>query len=150
MLSIPQLAPWKYLEVNLKGDDMAVYADYTFYTTDYLGTAISSANFARLALRASAVIDQLTFNRAAAVILADEDAETVLAIQNATCAVAEEYQTIENSGGIGIKSESIGSNSVTYVEGSKQTQTQERRLSNSAKTYLGLTGLMYRGLLEDE
>jgi hypothetical protein len=44
---------------------MANYADYTFYTDDYLGTAIAEADFPALALRATAVIDAITFGRAA-------------------------------------------------------------------------------------
>ena len=71
---------------------MAVYADYEYYTDTYLGTAIAETAFDALALRASAVIDRLTFDRAAVVITADEDDATIDLIQMATCAVAEELQ----------------------------------------------------------
>ena len=40
------------------------YADFTYYSTSYLGNVIAETDFSRLALRASAVIDQLTFSRA--------------------------------------------------------------------------------------
>lgn len=120
---------------------MAVYADYEFYTDTYLGTAISSANFGKLALRASAVIDRITFNR----IIAETDA-----IKMATCAVAEEIQNNEKNGNSGIQSESIGSNSVTYVKGAKATLTDDQKLEQAARLYLDSTGLMFKGFLSGE
>jgi hypothetical protein len=130
---------------------MSAYADLTYYQTNYLGTLIASANFAQLALRASAVIDQLTFQRTAAVILAATDTATIDLIKMACCAVAEEMQNINASGSTGgIKSESIGSNSVTYVDGSQMTLSNNTRLSNVAKLYLGNSGLMFKGFSSDE
>jgi len=127
------------------------YATYLYYTGTYLGSAIASADFARLALRASAVIDQITFNRAAAVITADTPAASVTAIQMATCAVAEELQTQEQSGNIdGITSESTGAHSVSYGTNSKAQLTNEEKQSNVAKLYLASTGLMFRGFIEGE
>ena len=41
------------------------YADFTYYTNTYFGTAIAASDFPRMALRASAVIDRITFQRAA-------------------------------------------------------------------------------------
>ena len=49
---------------------MAVYADYTYYTEQFMGTAIAQADYDRLAMRASVLIDQVTFDRAAAVVAA--------------------------------------------------------------------------------
>ena len=69
------------------------YADFTYYENTYLGTTIAEADFPRLALRASAVIDQITFGRAAT------DTTNVNAIKNAMCAVAEEIQNQEAAGG---------------------------------------------------
>jgi hypothetical protein len=130
---------------------MAAYADFTYYTTTYLGTAIVSANFARLALRASAVIDSLTFGRAAPIVTAATDTATIDLIKMATCAVAEEYQAVEQDGSTGgIKSESIGSHSVTYADGAIKTQTSNRRYSNAAALYLGDSGLMFQGFNDDE
>jgi hypothetical protein len=130
---------------------MAVYATYSYYTGTFLGTAIASADFARLALRASAVIDQVTFNRAAAIVLAATETATIDLIKMATCAVAEAYQTNEADGsGGGIKSESIGSNSVTYRDGANATLSDNEKLSRAAKLYLASTGLMYPGFNEGE
>jgi hypothetical protein len=126
---------------------MASYADYTYYTGTYLGTAIASADFPRLALRASATIDNLTFNRAAT----ETDVTTIDKIKMATCALAEELQKEDLADGIdGIQSESIGSNSVTYAENSGKRLTNETKQSKAAKLYLSSTGLMFRGFASGE
>jgi hypothetical protein len=132
---------------------MAAYADFTYYTGTYLGTAILSADFARLALRASASLDSMTLDRTAPVVTANTDAATIDKIKMATCAVAEEIQRQEQAGGdtaIGIQSESIGSNSVTYTAGSLSNLNADQRLSRAAKLYLGNTGLMFRGFADGE
>lgn len=131
---------------------MAAFTDYTYYSTTYLGVAISSTNFPRLALRASEVIDKLTFKRASAVITENTDTDVIAAIKNATCAVAEQYQENEANGneGGGISSESVGSVSVTYIKGSKKTLTDSQKLEQAAKNYLGDTGLMFKGFLSGE
>ena len=123
------------------------YATFEFYTGTYLGAAIPESSFPRLALRASAVVDRLTFNRAAAIVEAGDEEQTILAIQNATCAIAEEIQTEELNGNIdGLTSERIGNSSVTYGANAKATMTNEQRQMNSALLYLGSTGLMYPGI----
>ena len=43
---------------------MTAYVDVQFYTEEYLGTIFSATEFPSFALRASAEIDYLTFNRA--------------------------------------------------------------------------------------
>lgn len=67
-----------------------VYADYDYYSNVYLGTAISSDDFPRLAMRASAFLDYATMGRVAK--HADWDA-----VKLACCAVADDYQTIETA-----------------------------------------------------
>ena len=124
---------------------MTAYADYTYYSATYLGTAIASADFARLALRASEYIDQLTFGRAA------DDTDNETAIKNACSAVAEEVQRVEADGNAdGIASESIGSNSVTYTANAYRSKSALSKYRQAAKTYLGDTGLMLPGFAEDE
>jgi hypothetical protein len=123
------------------------YATYSYYSATYLGTAITEANFARLALRASAWIDRLTFQRAAT--------ETVVAtvdlIKMATCAVAEEIQTVEADGSAdGIQSEAIGQNSVTYATSSTKQLTAGEKYLQAAALYLGSTGLMFPGFASGE
>jgi hypothetical protein len=129
---------------------MAVYATYSDYTGSYLGTAIASGGFGKLALRASAYIDLLTYNRAAAVVTAATDTATILLIKLATCAVADELQNAEIGAGEGIQSERIGNSSVTYTTNSYAQMTRSQRISKAAALYLASTGLMYRGFNKDE
>jgi hypothetical protein len=125
------------------------YVDYDYYTDTYLGTDIAEDDFDQLALRASAVIDQITFNRAGPVVTAGTDTDTIDLIQMAACAVAEELQTqsSESANGV-IQSESVGRHSVTYAQGS--VQSKRMRQSEAAQLYLGSTGLMFRGFTADE
>ena len=41
------------------------YADYTYYTDTFLGTAVKESDFPRLALRASSYLDYYTMGKAA-------------------------------------------------------------------------------------
>jgi hypothetical protein len=123
------------------------YVTYTYYTQTYLGSSIVSADFNRLALRASAVIDQLTYQRAAS----ETALATIDSIKMATCALAEELQREEQNGGSdGIQQESVGAISVTYASNSSAMLTNEAKQEKVAKQYLASTGLMYRGFAEDE
>lgn len=124
---------------------MAVYATYVFYDTVYQGTAIAEANFDHLAIMASAVIDQVTFDRTAAIVNADEDAALINKIGMATCAVAEKIQSLESSGPA-VQSERVGNYSVTYLA----PKSSEQQLNMTAKLYLGGTGLMYPGFSSGE
>lgn len=121
------------------------YATYAFYTGTYLGNVIASADFDRLALRASAYIDRMTFNRAAS------DTDNAVAIKNAVCAVAEKLQTIEQEGSTGgIQSERVGSHSVTYAQNSLKQMSTIKRLEEAARLYLASTFLMFKGFNDDE
>jgi len=125
------------------------YADWTFYSTTYQGTDITQANFSALSLRASALIDMLTFDRAVAVIEADEDVDTIAKIKFATCAVADELQSQLSQPG-GIESERVGNHSVTYAPTSEMQLSNHSKLKNAAKVYLGQTGLMFAGFASGE
>lgn len=136
-----------------------VYADYDYYSNVYLGTAISSDDFPRLAMRASAFLDYATMGRVAK--HADWDA-----VKLACCAVADDYQTIETakalanksltasldaaSGGAGeLQSQSVGSWSKTYKSGGSSasealgvTTNAQETLMATAAMYLAGTGLL--------
>jgi len=130
---------------------MAAYVDYTYYSTTYLGTAIVSADFPRLALWASAQIDALTFDRTAAIVTAATDTATIAKIKMATCAAAEELQRQDANGGAdAIQSESTGQNSVSYSVASSKMLTNTQKLQREAALYLGSTGLMFRGFSDGE
>ena len=116
------------------------YADFTYYEDTFLGKTIAEADFPRLALRASAVIDQITFGRAAT------DTENTNAIKNAMCAVAEEIQAQESAGSVdGITSESQGRYSVSYGSNSSKTKSNQSKLEDAAKVWLANTFLLFGG-----
>lgn len=121
------------------------YADYTHYSTVYLGTAIAEADFPRLALRASAQIDRVTFNRAAA------DTDNTTAIKNAMCEVAEELQRQEQNSNVdGVTSESQGQYSVSYGANSNRARSNQTKIEDAAKLWLETTGLMFAGFASGE
>lgn len=125
------------------------YVDYAFYAGDFHGTAIALDDFQRLAMRASVAMDRLTFGRAAAVMALEgevgADTATITKIKLATCAVADEIQSLDQSGGV-VQSESVGSVSVTYAF----PGSERKRLVKSAADYLWDTNLMYPGFLAGE
>lgn len=118
---------------------MPAYADFAFYGGNYLGAGLTTDTFPRLALRASEIIDQVTFGRTAAVVAAGIDLETIEKVKLATCAAAEVIGTLEASGGA-VSSERIGNYSVTYLS----QKSDETRMINVIKRYLWDTGLMDR------
>jgi hypothetical protein len=124
---------------------MAVYADYTYYSTSFLGTAIAEAEFPALALKASAIIDQLTYGRAAV------DTEYQTQIKNAMCAVAEEVYSIENSDGSEyITSESQGQYSVSFSQDAVESRNYTQRYFDAARLWLANTFLMFGGFSDGE
>lgn len=130
---------------------MTAYIDYTYYTATYLGTVISSTDFSKFALRASAQIDQVTFNRAGVVIAAATDTATIDKIKMATCAIAEEIKISDDAGGVdALTSESIGNYSVSYGVASSKSMTVKDKISTAAQTYLWSTNLMYLGFADNE
>ena len=134
------------------------YADYEYYITTYLGTAIEEADFSRLSLRASSFLDYYTQGRAAQ--NADLDA-----LKMACCAVAEQYQYIDTAQALAqkslsaslesdgeLQSQTVGSWSKTYRSGGdsaqqalSSVQTAQASLGAIAQQYLSGTGLLYRG-----
>ena len=136
------------------------YADFEYYYTVYLGTAIKEDDFPRLSLRASSFLDYYTQGRAAQ----NSDLD---ALKMACCAVAEQYQYIDTaqalaqkslsssleSGESGeLQSQTVGSWSKTYRSGGDSAQqalssvpTAKASLASVAQQYLAGTGLLYRG-----
>ena len=120
------------------------YAEYSYYTGTYLGTAIASDSFARLAMRASQKIDRLTFGRA------EDDEDYTDEIKMAMCAVADVLYTHEQEGSDGIQSERVGDHSVTYAGNSDKMKTLDDKCRDAAKEYLGDSGLMFPGFYTGE
>jgi hypothetical protein len=123
------------------------YADFTYYQNTYLGNAIADTAFPQLALRASAVIDRITFNRATA----ETDVDNINSIKMAMCAVAEELQRQDSTDGAdGIVSESQGQYSVSYAATSSRTLSNNSKLENAARLWLDNTYLMFSGFFAGE
>lgn len=134
------------------------YADYEYYTTTYLGTAIKKDDFPRLSLRASSFLDYYTQGRAAQ----NSDLD---ALKMACCAIAEQYQYIDTAQALAqksltaslesdgeLQSQSVGSWSKTYRSGGESAQqattaaqAAQASLASAAAQYLSSTGLLYRG-----
>ena len=135
------------------------YADYRYYITTYLGTAIQEADFPRLSLRASSFLDYYTQGRAAR-------NDGLDALKMACCAIAEQYQAIDAAQALAqkalsaalsekggeLQSQSVGSWSKTYRSGGdsaqqalSSAQAAQASLGAIAQQYLGVTGLLYRG-----
>lgn len=136
------------------------YADYAYYTTAYLGTTISEADFPRLSLRASSYLDYYTQGRAG-------ENPDLDALKMACCAVAEQMQladiaqetaakslsaSLSSAGSGELQSQSVGSWSKTYRSGGESAQqaltaaqTAKAALASAANQYLAGTGLLYRG-----
>lgn len=121
-----------------------MYATYTFYTDTYLGSALTEQEFARASKRASSFIDYYTIGKAKDY----PDDDNALAM--CCCALAEQYQIIENakvqsmSGGE-VKSQTVGAWSKTYASGVETAEAARKTLEDIAMDYLAWTGLLYRG-----
>lgn len=119
-----------------------MYADYTYYTTTYLGSALTEEEFARAATRASSFLDYYTRGKS--------KTYTGEELKMCCCALAEQCQIIENaqtqsmSGGE-LQSQTVGAWSKTYKSGTETAAAARETLAGIAMQYLGHTGLLYRG-----
>lgn len=125
------------------------YADFEFYTGRYLGSSIGEADFPRLALRASQFLDYYTMGKSKKKPELEE-------LKMACCAIAERVSVVEAANaaavksvsGDGLKSESVGSYSVSYETASEKinaAQGAREGYAAIAREYLAHTGLLYRG-----
>lgn len=117
-----------------------MYLTITEYA-DYSGTAPDSAVFQRLLIRAESEIDLRTFGRVAR-NWSTLPLEVQTRVKNA---VAEMIYTMETEPAEErrVKSESVGSHSVTYEYNEKESDIY----SDVIKRHLLTTGLLYRGIL---
>ena len=118
-----------------------VYADYEYYVNSYGGSVIPAAAFSRLALRASAEIDHVTFGRI------EQLGRVPDAVRNCTCELAERLQEQDTQSGAaaGAASENNDGYSITYRDdGGEEGRAHERYLL--IRSYLATSGLMYRGI----
>ena len=114
-----------------------MYADHAFYTDTYKGT-LDSVVYVRLAVRASAEIDRMTFNRAASATGKDLEA-----VKMAECAVVDELHYLEMGGDI--TSESNDGVSRSYASGSV-SRSKAQRINAAADIWLSKTNLCFAGV----
>lgn len=121
-----------------------MYADYYFYTSEYMGSAIPETAFAALEQGARAYIDYLTHNR---IVMADLPDMVQRKVKMAVCAVAEVcYKQMSDEDSTTVSSETVGNHSRSYAVVKKSFDDRQREKLISAKTYLHGTGLLYGGL----
>lgn len=114
------------------------YADYKYYKEIYKGTKISVDDFDRSIRYATAMIDRVTFDR-----IRKLDAVPDF-VKDASCAAAEEYDLFRSRNDRDIKSEGNDGYSVTYQDAGK-SEDMEKKALESIRTYLAVSGLLYRG-----
>lgn len=121
------------------------YATYDYYTNDYFGTTLTEQEFPKYARRASAEMDHVTFGRLSK-LSADEITD---AIRDCMCDVAERMHHFETATGSDIASENNDGYSISYRD-TGNTDTQKHEIHATIRTYLAVTGLMYRGISKDD
>ena len=133
-----------------------VYADYTYYSGNYMGT-VSEEDFPRLAVRASSFLDYYNQNQV-------KDNADMDAVKMCCCALVDKYQLIETAQrlaaakmtaaltGDDVKSETVGGYSRTLASGGESaaaalsaTDGARKLLAETCNEYLANTGLLYRG-----
>lgn len=108
-----------------------MYVTFDYYTNEYKGSTIKSDEFEHLELKSRAVIDSLTFGN---IKVVDNN------IKNCVCEIME--ATKLESERAGIKSESNGALSVTYLDNHIVNTLAKPIITK----WLSNTDLLYRGL----
>lgn len=121
-----------------------VYADFEFYTSEYLGVNLDKDTFDQNVVRASSYLDYITMGKA-------EKNTDLRALKMACCALSEQYQSFitaqkrASSENGEIQSETVGSWSKSYRSGAETMETARTQMAVIANQYLAHTGLLYRG-----
>lgn len=116
------------------------YATYQYYTDEYYGTKLTREEFPKYAKRASAEMNHVTFERLEKLA----ESQITDAIRDCMCDVAERMKTLETSAGAEIASENNDGYSISYRDTS-DIDRQKHEIHATIRTYLAITGLMYRG-----
>lgn len=110
-----------------------MYADYVFYVEAYGGENIPPLDWPRISRHADAYLDRLTYNRM------KNGAVVTDAVRMAACAVAEvmhRYEETQTANPAGIKSESVGGQSVTYEDVAALSERYEAELLEAVDLWL--------------
>lgn len=124
-----------------------MYADYTFYKTEYHGNTVPSEAYPRAAAEADVYIDYVTMGRVKAL------GEVPSCARLCACALADlAYAASQNSvvsadHEPGVKSESVGPMSVTYATAEDSVKSREAiRAEMYATVRQYLWQYLYRGV----
>lgn len=128
-----------------------MYVDYSYYTDNFEGTAISAESFNSYERKARSFINLITFDR-----LTGESAIIADTVKECMCEIMElnyklDLKEQETDGKI-IASETVDGHSQTYaisdVEKNEvdKSKINDTKYYNIAKRYLSNTGLLYRGV----
>lgn len=124
---------------------MNLYADYTFYVSEYRGN-LTDEEFDKSVIPASAHVRRITFGRA-------DDNMEMEEVKLATCAVcdliANDEKVRSKHSGRAVTSESTDGYSVSYESGGSGGTADEllgRKISDTLELYLMPTGLLYMGV----
>ena len=110
-----------------------MYADYVFYVEAYGGENILPLDWPRISRHADAYLDRLTYNRM------KNGAVVTDAVRMAACAVAEvmcRHEETQTANPAGIKSESVGGQSVTYEDVAALSERYEAELLEAVDLWL--------------
>lgn len=120
---------------------MSLFADYDFYTKEYLcwkEAVIDTASFDYYAQKATQKINQYTFGR-----IGDDVPKCV---KLCCCELAELlYKADSKCANNGISSEKVGDVSVSYESEESQRKVLSNNIRSAIYSWLADTGLLYRG-----
>ena len=121
-----------------------MYADESYYTDTYGGSAVPSDDLTKALTIAADIIDALTYNRID--VLTDLTAFQQTKIQNANCVIAEDVYANGGltAGGMAIGGFTLGDLTIQSPAG--QMVVNGIPVSVRAVSMLRSTGLMYAGL----
>lgn len=124
---------------------MNLYADYTFYVSEYRGN-LTDEEFDKSVIPASAYVRRVTFGRA-------DDNMEMEEVKLATCSVcdliANDEKVRSEHSGRAVTSENTDGYSVSYESGGNGGTADEllgRKIFDTLELYLMPTGLLYMGV----
>lgn len=124
---------------------MNLYADYTFYVSEYRGN-LTDEEFDKSVIPASAYVRRITFGRA-------DDNMEMEEVKLATCSVcdliANDEKVRSKHSGRAVTSENTDGYSVSYESGGNGETSDDllcKKMHNTAALFLDPTGLLYMGV----
>lgn len=136
-----------------------MYVDFNYYATTYGGSQVASSEFTKYELKARIVMNNYTLKEKLTIKLL-EGSKYVDSIKLCMCEMIDNlFKTDEltkkstqadNAFALGITSESVKDHSVSFDSKSLKSNEIKAQSQNEnynlMKNYLGITGLLYRGL----